>query len=262
MENNINFDKSRYIQLLKKRELLIEEGGFLNDEESREFLSYGIIIENQIYYNRKDEYIRLVAKYLNTNKSKIAAEFFAAEFSHIYQNDNKALDLLKEELLQEGLQEGLQRLDTFPINPKSEDFSIFIEDMFGLCEFLTFDKEDQNGVTLDQFHDYLEKLFVKMQEYSDVQYSDVGNSTLNFYEDFSTVLEFVNAGILYRKKQGDFEEDIELELELIELRKESEIGNSTLEFSKDFSKVLLVKRSYQIFFSVLAASGLLLVNLF
>jgi len=258
MENNINFDKSRYIQLLKKRELLIEQGVFLNDEESREFLSYGIILSNQIYYNRKDEYIRLVAKYLNTNKSKIAAEFFAAEFSHIFQNDNKAFNLLEEELLQEGL----QRLDTFPINPKSKDFSIFIEDMFGLCEFLTFDKEDQNGVTLDQFHDYLEKLFVKMQKYSDVQYSDVGNSTLNFYKDFSTVLEFVNAGILYRKKQGDFEEDIDLELELIELRKESEIGNSTLEFSKDISKVLLVKRSYQIFFSVLAASGLLLVNLF
>jgi len=59
------------------------------------------------------------------------------------------------------------------------------------------------------------------------------------------------------------EEDI-LQLQLIELkvRKEFEIGNSTLEFSKDFSKVLLVKRSYQIFFSILAASGLLLVNLF
>jgi hypothetical protein len=260
MENNINFDTSRYIQLLKKRKFLIEQGEFLNDEEFLEFLSYGVILENQIYYNRKDEYIRLVAKYLNTKKGKIAAQFFVADFDTIFQNDNEALDLLKEEILQEGL----QRLDTFPINPKSEDFSIFIEDMVGLCESLTFDKENHDGITLDQFYDYLEKLFVEMQPYS-----DVGNFTLNFSKEISKFLKFINDVdvilndgdvILYRKKQEYFEEELQL-LEL-QLRKESEIGNSTLEFSKDFSKVLLVKQSYQIFFLVLAASGLLLMNLF
>jgi hypothetical protein len=251
MENNINFDTSRYLQLLKQRKFLREQGESLNDEEFNEFLSYGIILENQIYYNQKDEYIGLVAKYLNTKKSKIAAQFFVADFNTIFQKDNKALDLFEEEILQEGP----QILDTFSIHPKSEDFSIFIEDMVGLCEFLTFDKENHDGITLDQFHDYLEKLFVELQEYS-----DVGNSTLNFSKDISKFLKFINNIILYRKKHGYFEEDIELELQLIELelRKESEIGNSTL----DFSKVLLVKRSYQIFFSVLAASGLLLVNLF
>jgi hypothetical protein len=203
MENNINFDTSRYFQLLKKRKFLIEQGEFLNHEDEDEFLSYSIILENQIYYNRKDEYIDLVAKYLNTKKSEIAAQFLVADFNTIFNNDNKALDLLIEEILQEGP----QILDTFSIHPKSEDFSDLVQAIFGCCELLTFDKENHTGITLEQFHDSLEKLFVQIQEYSDV-------------------------------------------------------GNSTLEFSKDFSKVLLVKRSYQIFFSILAASGLLLVNLF
>ena len=50
MENNINFDKTRYIEWLKnERTSLFNE----NREEDLELLSYGVILENQIYYNRK-----------------------------------------------------------------------------------------------------------------------------------------------------------------------------------------------------------------
>ena len=67
MGNNINFDKTRYIELLKKEEFLKNEGRSLfneNREEDLELLSYSVILENQIYYNRKAEYIFLVEKYL------------------------------------------------------------------------------------------------------------------------------------------------------------------------------------------------------
>jgi hypothetical protein len=60
MTNNINFDKIRYIELLKKQEILRNEETSLyyeNREERRELLSYGIILENQIHYNQKVEYI-------------------------------------------------------------------------------------------------------------------------------------------------------------------------------------------------------------
>ena len=49
MENNINFDKTRYIELLKKKKILENEGTFLldeNREEDFELLSYGVILEN------------------------------------------------------------------------------------------------------------------------------------------------------------------------------------------------------------------------
>jgi hypothetical protein len=47
MENNINFDKTRYIDLLKKEAILKNEGTFLsneNPEEYLELLSYGVIL--------------------------------------------------------------------------------------------------------------------------------------------------------------------------------------------------------------------------
>lgn len=58
MKNNINFDKTRYIELLEKEEL--KKRTFLfneNCEKDLKLLFYGVILENQIYYNRKDKYI-------------------------------------------------------------------------------------------------------------------------------------------------------------------------------------------------------------
>ena len=51
MQNKINFDKTEYIELLKKEELLKNQGTSLSNEnpkEDSELLSYGIILENQI----------------------------------------------------------------------------------------------------------------------------------------------------------------------------------------------------------------------
>jgi hypothetical protein len=56
MKNNINLDKTQYIELLKnERRSLFNE----NRQEDLELLSYGVILENQIYYNR--EYIRAIS---------------------------------------------------------------------------------------------------------------------------------------------------------------------------------------------------------
>jgi hypothetical protein len=74
MKNDINFDKTRYIELLKKEEILKNEGTSLfneNRQEDLELLSYGAILENQIYYNRKAEYIFLVKEYLRENAVEV-----------------------------------------------------------------------------------------------------------------------------------------------------------------------------------------------
>ena len=89
---NINFDKSRYIELLKKEETLKnQEISFLdeNPKESCELLSYKIILENQIYYNRKTEYIFLVEEYLRENAGEDGARLFLWEFFIIFKKDNK-----------------------------------------------------------------------------------------------------------------------------------------------------------------------------
>ena len=163
MENNINFDKTRYIELLKKEESLKNEGTSLfneNREEDLELLSYGVILENQIYYNRKAEYIFLVEEYLRENAGEDGARLFIWEFFNIFKKDNKALKILEKEILEQGI----QKLATFWIDPKSTEFSALINQIVGLCEFLTFDPEDTYGITLDQFRDSIEKIFFKIQK--------------------------------------------------------------------------------------------------
>ena len=162
MGNNINFDKTRYIELLKKEEFLKNEGTSLfneNREEDLELLSYGVILENQIYYNRKAEYIFLVKEYLRESAGEDEARLFVWKFFKIFKKDNKALKVLEKEILHQGI----QKLATFQIDPKSTEFSALVNQIVGSCEFLTFDPEDTYGMTLDQFRDSIQKIYLKIQ---------------------------------------------------------------------------------------------------
>lgn len=163
MRKDINFDKTRYLELLKKEEILRNEETSLfneNPEEDLELLSYGVILENQIYYNRKVEYISLVEKYLRENTGKDGARLFVSEFFNIFKKDNKALEILDQGIKDQGI----KRLATFCIDPKSTEFSALINQIVGSCEFLTFDPEDSYGMTLDQFRDSIEIILDEMNK--------------------------------------------------------------------------------------------------
>jgi hypothetical protein len=121
-------------------------------------LSYGVILENQIYYNRKAKYSFLIEEYLRENAGKDGARLFVWEFFKMFKKDNKALEILEQ---------GIKRLATFYIDPKSTEFSVLINQIVGSCEFLTFDSEDSYGITLDQFRDSIEIIFFKIQNYFD-----------------------------------------------------------------------------------------------
>lgn len=155
MGNNINFDKTRSIELLKK------EGTSLFDEnrgEEVELLSDGVILENQIYYNRKAEYVFLIKEYLRESAGKDGARLFVWEFFKIFKKDNKALKVLEKKILQQGI----QKLATFQIDPKSTEFSALVNQIVGSCEFLTFDPKDTYAMTLDQFRDSIQKIYLKI----------------------------------------------------------------------------------------------------
>lgn len=162
MENNINFDTTRYVELLKKEEFLKNEGRYLSDEnreERRELLSYGIILENQIYYNQKADYSSLVEEYLRENAGEDGARLFVWEFFQIFRKDNKALQILEKEILQQGI----QKLATFQIDPKSTEFSALVNEIVCSCECFTFDPEDTYKLTLDEFRDSIQKIYLKIR---------------------------------------------------------------------------------------------------
>ena len=154
----MNFDKTRYIELLKKEESLKNEGTSLfneNREENLELLSYSVILENKIYYNRKAEYIFLVEEYLRESAGEDGARLFVWEFFKIFKKDNKALKILEKEILQQGI----QKLVTFQMDPKSTEFSALVDQIEGSCESLT----DTDGMTLNQFRDSIQKIYLKIQ---------------------------------------------------------------------------------------------------
>ncbi len=159
MKDNVNFDKTRYIQLLKKEEVLKSGGIFLCDENTKEYfelLSCNVILEQQIHYNHKDKYIFLVEEYLKNNAGEAGARLFVWEFFIIFKKNNKALEILEQ---------GIKRVDTFYIEWKSTEFSVLLNQIVSFCEFLTFALEDNYGITLNQFRDLIKKVFVKLQKF-------------------------------------------------------------------------------------------------
>lgn len=164
--NNIPFNVIRYIELLKKEHTLKNQGISFsneNDKEDLELLSYKVILEPQIHYNQKADYIFLIEEYLRENSDKAGARLFVWEFFRIFNKINKinkTLEIFEKEILEQGI----QRFDSFSIHPKSTEFCDLIYIIASDCEFLTFDPEDTNGMTLDEFHDSIEKIFFQMQQ--------------------------------------------------------------------------------------------------
>lgn len=165
MSNNVNFDQIRYFQLLKKDQTLRNQGTALfkqNPKEDRQLRSYQIILESQIYYNRRAQYTALVEEYLRQNAGEAGARLFLWEFNYWQTKDNKTLESLENEILEKGI----SRLDNFFIHPKAQGFSKLIDEIFSDCEFLTFNPEETYGFNHHQFRDSIQKIFFQMKNYS------------------------------------------------------------------------------------------------
>lgn len=162
METNLDFDKIRYISLLKKDKRYLSNE---NREELDELESYQVILENQIYYTSRAKYISLVEAFLvhQEKAGEAGARMFQWDFFSLFREDNEALGTLEKEILKGNI----ERLNSFSINPKSTEFSTLINTIAGCCECLTFNPTDAYGISLNRFELEMEKIFLQMKEYSD-----------------------------------------------------------------------------------------------
>lgn len=154
------FNKVRYIKLLKKDQSLESKNSSLYKEDRvkyRELLSYGVILYNQIIYNRRHDYISLIEKYLT---NEIDSLLLRLQFFQIQREDKK---------IKKDLEKNFERLSNVLIDSKSGEFSLLIKDIFDACEALKYDSEPEEtyGITELQFRDFLEKIFLQMEKYSD-----------------------------------------------------------------------------------------------
>jgi len=154
------FNKIRYIELLKKDQSLESKNSSLYKEdriEYRELLSYGVILYNQIIYNRRHDYISLIEKYVT---NEIDSLLLRLQFFHIQKEDKK---------IKKDFEKNFERLSNVLIDSKSDEFSLLIADIFDACEALKSDSEPEEayGITELQFRAFLEKTFLEMKKYSD-----------------------------------------------------------------------------------------------
>lgn len=154
------FNKVRYIELLKKDQSLESKNSSLYKEDRIEYLellSYGVILYNQIIYNRRHDYISLIDKYVTNEMNSLLLRF---QFFQIQREDKK---------ITKDLEKNFERLSNVLIDSKSDEFSLLIADIFDACEALKSDSdpEEAYGITELQFRAFLEKIFLQMEKYSD-----------------------------------------------------------------------------------------------
>lgn len=154
------FNKVRYIELLKKDQSLESKNSSLYKEDRVayfELLSYGVILYNQIIFNRRHDYISLIEKYVT---NEIDSFLLRLEFFQIRREDLK---------IQKDFEKNFERLSNVLIDSKSGEFSRLITDIFDACEALKSDDEPEEayGISELQFRAFLEKIFLQMEKYSD-----------------------------------------------------------------------------------------------
>ena len=150
--NDLN--KSRYFELVAKDKNLEIKGTSLyseNKPEYRELVSYKIILEEQVFYANRFQYIDLIQKYID---GKINCYTFQWDFFDLYHNYLEIYDKLIENLNQSGISSNI----SFSKDSKKENFSLLVEEMVPLCNAF------EDGLTEDRFDLEIKKIYSKMEK--------------------------------------------------------------------------------------------------
>ena len=150
------FNLSRYRQLLAKKDSLTNKNkDFFADPIFLELLSFESSLETQVFYNHKNNYFALIQKYLNET---INPNIFRAQFIEMVNEDLKKSHKILN---------NFEELSTFWIDLELDEFCSLFENIHETCLY-AFEFEDQkDAIPEDTFRDSIQKIFFKIQKYSD-----------------------------------------------------------------------------------------------
>lgn len=132
----INFDKDKFLKLLKQEKILKDQGKLLSDyDETKkyELIKYLGLLENQIFWKNRNEYIEMLDSFI---KKKISLDQFFQQFSRLYGLNRKDAQKWKKNLEEEIFVNKSNEID-IEINPKSYKFTKIISDLHSsvdLCD--------------------------------------------------------------------------------------------------------------------------------
>jgi hypothetical protein len=126
----IKFDKDKCFKLLKERKSLQKEGKLLRDYDKAkndELISYLILIEDQIFWESRKEYIQILDLFVS---KKITLDQFFKQFGGLRGSNLKASRMWEEKLEEEacGILTQSNKID-FQLNPESNGFTKIISNL-------------------------------------------------------------------------------------------------------------------------------------
>lgn len=181
-------NQTRFLELLRKEEVLESENKSLYEVEKSEYselTSYRIVLQEQIYYENRFQYIDLVKKCLDGEINCYALQW---DFFEIYQNDMKTLDKLIKKVSQYGIDSEMN----FHTDSKIENFSSLLDDqLVPMCDFL------DDGLSEESFYQKLEQVYSEMLKYTE-ETSVIKNDSevLKFIIIFFTVVASLAYSVL------------------------------------------------------------------
>jgi len=156
---NNSFNLTRYRKLIEKETALANQKKSLfyeNRSEFLELLNYQASVEQQIIYNRKNDYFLLIDKYLN---QLITSFEFQIEFLKMEkQDDTKAKKIFQD----------YQQLSGFSLVENLEEFSNLMGQISDLCQDI-IDWGYEDGLSKDEFYDSVNNLYLQLKKYSEMK---------------------------------------------------------------------------------------------
>ena len=150
----LNYRKQEHRELLKYSELLKKQGKSLYREsrdKSSQLLLYSGLLESQVTWEMKDEYLELLDKLI---RKKITIDHFYDQF---FLNLRKKRDEVGNFLE--------SKLVLLSPDEKALGFANLIEEIFDYCESLNDGPDSPVEPKNKQFIDSMEKFYFKIQEY-------------------------------------------------------------------------------------------------
>ena len=125
----MKFDKDKCLKLLKERKSLQKEGKLLRDcnkAKNDELISYLSLIEDQIFWESRKEYIRILDLFVS---KKITLEQFFKQFCGLRGSNLRSARMWKEKLEDEA----------FVVFPKSTEINIqFNPKSYGFTKIISY----------------------------------------------------------------------------------------------------------------------------
>lgn len=148
-------DIDRYKELLEKESRLNKQNSSLiyeNREEFLELLSYPARVQNQIAYERRNDYYSLISKYI---QQILTLDEFRWEFIQMETREGADTSAIRDDL---------EQLAAFSVDSKADEFSSLTNQ---LSEDVSVAEEfgPEDGISDAQFHDSIQKTYLKMQKF-------------------------------------------------------------------------------------------------